>query len=224
MTKILAIDTSTEACSVALIIDKEIKEDFKIAPRQHATLILGMVVQILKESKLKMTDLDAIAFGCGPGSFTGLRITSGVVQGLAFSSNLPVVPISTLQAMAQGAYREYKAENILCGLDARMNEIYWASFHFDENGLMQTNSKERCSKAEDMELDTSKEWIAVGDAWKVYEKQLSEILGKSLSAVYPSVHPRAGDVALLASYEFEKSGGISAELALPIYHREDLYK
>ena len=124
MSVILAIETSTPACSVALTIDGVLLEDFRLAPRQHNDLILPMVDQLLTQANIHLKDLDAIAFGKGPGSFTGLRIAAGVVQGLAYGADLPVIGISTLEAMALEAFQKYHKDYWLAALDARMGEVY----------------------------------------------------------------------------------------------------
>ncbi len=118
--KILLLDTSTFACSAALMIDEHITAHFEIAPRQHARLILPMIDKLLSDAELSLSNLDGIAFCQGPGSFTGIRLAASVVQGLAYGANLPVIPISTLAAMALGAYRKYGVQCVLSALDAKM--------------------------------------------------------------------------------------------------------
>src|SRR5690606_10081736 len=131
MTHILALDSATDACSVALYRDGEVTSLFELAAKSHTQRLLPMVDELLQSADCTLKDLDAIAFGRGPGSFTGLRICLGIVQGLAFGANLPVIPVSTLAAMASGFWREpaqYSALPLplLVALDARMDEIYWA--------------------------------------------------------------------------------------------------
>ena len=134
MTKLLAIDTSTEACSAALGIGGDVRERYEFAPRQHAELILPMVDALLAEGQIKLKDLDGLAFGRGPGAFTGVRIATGVIQGLAFGAGLPVVPVSSLAALAQGAAPGHSS--IMSAFDARMGEVYWGAFAVDKQGLV----------------------------------------------------------------------------------------
>ncbi len=124
-TKILAVDTATENCSVALMVGDDVISRCEYAPREHTTKILPMVDTVLAEGGLKLGQLDALAFGRGPGSFTGVRIGIGIAQGLAFGADLPMLGISTLAAMAQGTYRVHQSEQVLSSIDARMGEIYW---------------------------------------------------------------------------------------------------
>ena len=126
--KILIIDTSTEACSAALSINGQVTSLFEIAPRIHTKLILPMIDQVLKQKNVTVNQLTAIAWGRGPGSFTGVRIGSGIMQGLALGSDKPVLPISTLAAMAQQAIEQANAEYVMAAIDARMGEVYWGLY------------------------------------------------------------------------------------------------
>lgn len=123
---LLALDTSTEACSVALLYNGEKTYLNELAQRTHAKRILPMVDEILTDSGLKLNQLDALAFGRGPGSFTGVRVGAAIAQGLALGTDLPVIPISNLTAMAQAAFELYQAENVATAIDARMNEVYFS--------------------------------------------------------------------------------------------------
>ncbi|MFA0231771.1 tRNA (adenosine(37)-N6)-threonylcarbamoyltransferase complex dimerization subunit type 1 TsaB, partial [Vibrio sp. 10N.261.45.A7] len=126
--KILAVDTATENCSVALVIGDQVFARSEEAPRDHTKKILPMVDEVLKEANVALTDLDAIAFGQGPGSFTGVRIGIGIAQGLAFGADLPMIGVSTLAAMAQGSYRKFGETHVATAIDARMSEVYWARY------------------------------------------------------------------------------------------------
>ena len=144
--KILALDTATEACSAALLSgDGSVYERHDIAPRRHAELILPMVDGILTEAGLGLNDLDAIAFGRGPGAFTGVRIAAGVTQGLALGAGLPVIPVSSLAALAQPALG--KAAIVLPAIDARMGEVYWAAYESDQDGLVTALAGEQVALA-----------------------------------------------------------------------------
>ncbi|MDM8563559.1 tRNA (adenosine(37)-N6)-threonylcarbamoyltransferase complex dimerization subunit type 1 TsaB, partial [Candidatus Marithioploca araucensis] len=140
--KLLAFDASSPACSCALYLDGEITERYEIAPRQHAALILPMADELLTEAGLKPIELEGIAFGRGPGSFTGLRIASGVAQGIAFAADIPVAPISSLATLAQAAYIENGAQKVLAAIDARMSEVYWGMYVIDKQGIMRCEGEE----------------------------------------------------------------------------------
>ncbi|VAW90488.1 tRNA threonylcarbamoyladenosine biosynthesis protein TsaB, partial [hydrothermal vent metagenome] len=171
--KLLAIDTSTEACSAALSIDGEISEHYEIAPRKHAELILPMIDKLLVDAGCTLAQMDAIAFGRGPGAFTGVRIGTGVVQGLAFSIDCPVVPVSSLAAMAYGVMAEYKADNVLAGIDARMAEVYWGAYQRSANGGVQLLDEESVCKPDETFIPVSGSWIGAGTAWQTYGDELA---------------------------------------------------
>jgi tRNA threonylcarbamoyladenosine biosynthesis protein TsaB len=125
MTTLLALDTATEACSVAVLHDGRVHSHYEVIPRLHAQRLLPMIKQIMAEAGAPLSAIDAIAFGRGPGAFTGVRIAIGVVQGLAFGLDRPVLPVSNLAVLAQGAYRLHGARQVAAAIDARMDEVYW---------------------------------------------------------------------------------------------------
>jgi tRNA threonylcarbamoyladenosine biosynthesis protein TsaB len=223
--KILAIDTSTEACSVAVYIDGDSRERFEIARQRHTELILPMIESLLAESGLNsVKDFDALAFGRGPGSFTGIRIGTGVVQGIALGSGLAVAPVSTLAAIAQGVYRVRQEKNILVAIDARMQEIYWGCYQLDEQGYMQTSQAEVVGKPDELQMpeqDTTG-WYGAGSAWTAYEQDLCRISAGRLSSYDGSVLPHAMDVAHLACDVINKDGLVSAEHIEPVYLRNEV--
>jgi tRNA threonylcarbamoyladenosine biosynthesis protein TsaB len=178
---LLALDTATDGCSCALYNQGQISALAERTPRGHSDLILPMIDQLLRDAQLKPTDLTALVFGQGPGSFTGLRIACGVTQGIAFAADLPVIPISDLAAMAQAAYRLHHARNVLVALDARMNQIYWGVYQADDAGLMQKVQAEQVINPESV-IYPSGEWTAVGNGWAVYPHTHTM---PTLSAVYP---------------------------------------
>jgi len=128
--KILAIETSTDACSIALVSGKELMEEHQVAAHRQGVIILASIEALLGRANLGLSGLDAIAFGCGPGAFTGLRIAASVTQGLALAADLPVIPVSSLQVIAQTVFHLHGHSNIVVALDTRMNEVYSATFSF----------------------------------------------------------------------------------------------
>ena len=146
--RILAIDTATEACSAALWNDGTLSAHFEICPREHTQRILPLVQDVLNESGTLLTELDALAFGRGPGSFTGVRIGIGIAQGLALGAGLPMIGVSTLATMAQGAWRKNGATRVLAAIDARMGEVYWAEYQRNEQGVWHGEESEAVLKPE----------------------------------------------------------------------------
>lgn len=144
----LAIDASTEACSVAIQYNDTQFSEYELCPQSHSLRLLPMVDSVLKQANIKLTELDGIIFGQGPGSFTGVRIGIGVTQGLAFSAQLPARGVSTLQAMAQQAYDDFGQESVIAAIDARMAEVYTCYFEVDANGIMQAKTQEAVLKPE----------------------------------------------------------------------------
>ncbi|REG86907.1 tRNA (adenosine(37)-N6)-threonylcarbamoyltransferase complex dimerization subunit type 1 TsaB [Marinomonas pollencensis] len=223
MTAILALDTSTPACSVALNIDGVVLEDFRMAPRQHNDLILPMVEQILAQAGLALADLDAIAFGRGPGSFTGLRISAGVVQGLAYGADLPVIPVSTLAAQALEGFQKTGQPYWLSALDARMGEVYVAGYHVNKvegHYLIDCLFDEQVAKPENLpKFDVS--YQGVGSGW-LYDEVLSQLLPSKPDQVLLEVAPRAACIAQLAQELFSQGKTVSAYDAMPIYLRDEI--
>lgn len=222
--KILALDTATEACSAALYIDGEINAQFQLAPRKHTQLILKMIEDLLADAELSVAALDAIAFGRGPGSFSGVRIATGVTHGLAFAADLPVVPISTLASIAQSTYNQHNTENVLAGIDARMGGVYWGCYEVAENGLMQLIGEEQVSPPEVMQLPNEQQWCGSGSAWKTYADQLNQQLGANLKLSFEDYLPHSASIVQLATYEFSLGNAVEASQAQPVYLRNDVAK
>jgi tRNA threonylcarbamoyladenosine biosynthesis protein TsaB len=220
MLKILALETSTDACSAAVLYDDKIIERYEVAPRQHAQLILPMVKEILAEAHLELTDISAIAFGCGPGSFTGLRIACSAAQGLAFGTDLPIVAVSSLQALAQGAYEEKGLNKVLVGIDAKMQEIYFGIYEKNNENLMQPIQPDNLISSENCRgipcgcpsLESGHPWIGIGDAWQEYPQKFKTIAYN---------YPKARYVAKLAKNDFIAGKIISPENAQPVYLRSE---
>lgn len=220
--KLLALDTSTVACSAALLADGAVCERFEIAPREHAELLLPMVDELLAEAGWSRGQLEVVAFGRGPGAFTGLRIAAGVAQGIAFGLGLPVVPVSTLAALAHGAMREGKGTRILAAMDARMHEIYWGVYERDAAGALLLRGEERVCAAAAAPLPEGAGWYGAGDAWDACGEILRLRLGPRLAGWDAGLYPRARDIALLAAPIYRKGGGLPPGQALPVYLRDNV--
>jgi tRNA threonylcarbamoyladenosine biosynthesis protein TsaB len=218
--KILALDTSAEACSVALNLDGDCIGHFQHAPRRHTELLLPMLEQVLAEARLSLRDLDALAFGRGPGSFTGLRIAAGVVQGIALGRDLPVVPVSTLAALALRAFRQQGRRDILCAFDARMGEVYWAGYHCNPEGLPDRVVDERVAHPQQLPPPPQADWYAVGNGWQAHEAALCRQTGVTRKDMDATLVCRAEEIALLAAPLLRNGQGVSAEQALPVYLRD----
>ncbi len=216
---ILALDASTEACSVALSVMDEVRVNFRIMPRGHARHILAMVDTLLAEAGLAPADLDLIAYGRGPGSFTGVRIGTGVAQGVAFGVDRPVAQISTLAALAQGAVRRHGAQRILAAIDARMGEVYWAGFEVGAEGLVTEVLPEAVSAPELVAADNKSSWWGIGTGWGAYGDILAERLSDSVVGQDPESLPSAEDMLPLARRAAQEGHLIPADQAMPIYLR-----
>ncbi len=219
--KLLAFETATEACSVALLLDGEVTEEYQLAPRAHAELILPMADRLLATAGLRPADLSAVAFGRGPGAFTGLRIAAGVAQGIAFAVDLPVVPVSSLAALAQGAVGEGLGSRILAAVDARMGEVYWGAFT-TVSGLVEPSDEERVVAPDKIPTPEGEGWIGVGSGWATYGDTLCARLGAAVGERFPDRYPHARDVARLAARDFAAGVRVPAEQALPIYLRDQV--
>ena len=223
--KILAVDTATEACSAALYIDGDLIEQFQIAPREHTKLILQMIEILLQQADINISDLNALAFGRGPGSFTGVRIATGIVQGLAFANDLPVLPVSTLASIAQLAYDDHQQKNIVAGIDARMGGMYWGCYRLADNGLMVLHGNEQVSPPDSVVLsDMTIDWVGAGSAWSRYSEELKNSLAAHIISSYADYLPHSRTIAQLAVFDYEQGRMIEASQALPVYLRDDVAK
>ncbi|WP_020683067.1 tRNA (adenosine(37)-N6)-threonylcarbamoyltransferase complex dimerization subunit type 1 TsaB [Marinobacterium rhizophilum] len=222
MSKILALDTSTDACSVALWQDGEVMEDFRVVPRKHIQLLLPMAEALLREAGLSVGDLDAVAFGRGPGSFTGIRIATGIAQGLAFAADVPVLPISTLAAMALEQGRALGHDRVIAALDARMNEIYWCAYRL-ENGLPEALLDEQVCAAGDVRLLEEARWLGVGPGFN-YRADMSAAVQAAITAPVLEVYPRASAMLPIAASDLARGRGLAPEDGLPVYIREGGWK
>ena len=220
-TRILAIETSSAACSAALSVDGAVEERYALAPRQHAALILPMIESLLAESGSGVGELDAIAFGRGPGSFTGVRIAASIVQGIAFGADKPVIPVSTLAVLALGGLRESSGSRVMAALDARKSEVYWGCFEKSGDTVLLRGDECVCSPAE-VPLPAAVDWVAAGSGWAAYADVLMQRLGAQVVRVLPDLEPRAGDVARLALGEYQYGRLLKPEEAVPVYLRDNV--
>ncbi len=220
--KILAIDTCTDACSAALLINDEVSERFQVAPRQHATLILAMMQSVLDEAGLTLNQLDALAFSCGPGAFTGVRLATSVVQGAGFGADLPVVPVSSLAALAHGLFSDTGHRRILVALDARMQEVFWGAYEIDAEHFPVLVTSESVVAPTAVPLPAAGAWYGVGSGFDSYQQALQQRLGSALMGMDASRYPHARDVAKLGAYGWQGGLAISAEAAQPTYLRNEV--
>lgn len=217
--KILALDTATEACSAALLVDGALRERFEIAPRAHARLLLPMLEGLLDEAGLRPAQLDAVAFGRGPGSFTGVRIAASVAQGIAFAADLPVVPVSTLAALAWPVLQSQGEVQVFAAIDARMGEIYCAAYGRADGPALRVLSEEQVTPAAAVCVPAGAAWYGVGSGWAVYEAMLRPHFGASLQARDAQALPHAAAIAALAVLDVAAGRTLPAEQALPVYLR-----
>ncbi|PSJ88175.1 tRNA (adenosine(37)-N6)-threonylcarbamoyltransferase complex dimerization subunit type 1 TsaB [Aeromonas veronii] len=218
--KILAVDTATEACSAALLVGDKLFSRWEEAPRDHTRKILPMVQAVLEDAGISLSDLDAIAFGRGPGSFTGVRIGISVAQGLAFGAGVPLIGISTLAAMAQGAYRLDGAEQVLTAIDARMNEVYFGRYELID-GRMQLVGDEVVSDPAalvDVRGKLAGPVTCVGTGFETYGETLSGLADEL--AVSQVRFPAAEDMLPLARAAWLAGEAVPVEQATPVYLRD----
>jgi tRNA threonylcarbamoyladenosine biosynthesis protein TsaB len=230
--KILAIDTATENCSAALFVDGEISGHEQLLERGHAEQILPMVDALLAAAGLSLRGLTAIAFGRGPGAFTGVRLAAAIAQGLAFGAELPVVGVSDLRALAQRALTQStESLRVLACSDARMQEVYWGCFERSPDGLAVPLCAEQVSKPERVGLppswnsndrvDASGRICGAGSGFKAYPA-LANVGRTQLEPVYAGLLPRAREIICLAVPEVAAGRVLPPEQALPVYLRDDV--
>lgn len=226
--RILGIDTATESCSAALLLERRLLQRAQRLERAHAQAILPMVDELLAEGGAPLGTLDAIAFGRGPGAFTGVRLAATVAQGLAFGAGVPVVPVSDLRALAQRALEEDRAlARVLVCTDARMREVYWACFERSSDSSAGPRGEERVSPPADVRLPSA--WgpagqgggrlAGVGSGFAAYPELCREF---PLDVLMQGLLPRAAEIVQLAAPEVEAGRVFPPEQALPVYLRDDV--
>lgn len=212
---LLALDTATEACSAALLHEGHLYHRAEVIPRLHAQRLLPMIEELLGEAGISLAQVDALVFGRGPGAFTGVRIATGMVQGLAFATDIPVIAVSNLAALAQRAWREQGAEQVCAAIDARMDEVYWGCYHL-QDGVMTLAGEESVSAPEQVSLAPPLTAPAgAGTGW-----QYAERLAVSVSASWPQMLPDATDLLSLALPAWRAGQLLDAADAQPVYLRD----
>jgi tRNA threonylcarbamoyladenosine biosynthesis protein TsaB len=221
--RLLALDTATENCSAALLFDDRLLTRETELARGHAERILPMIDELLGEAGIGLRGLDAIAFGRGPGSFTGVRLAASVTQGLAFGAGLGVVAVSDLRALAQRAFDEdVRVTRALVCNDARMREVYWGCFERGGDGLALARSPERVGPPGSVELPSAwSDVAALGRGFAAYPA-LRVLAGVVVPQAWDQLLPRAAEVARLAAPELEAGRLLAPEAAVPVYLRDDV--
>jgi tRNA threonylcarbamoyladenosine biosynthesis protein TsaB len=215
--KLLAFETATEACSVALWIDGDVRERFELAPRRHAELALPWAEMLLAEAGLAKSQLDAIAVGRGPGAFTGVRLAVAIAQGIALALERPVLPVSTLAALAMRA----SGDRILAAIDARMGEVYLGAFVRGEDGSLSLEGREVVATPTTADLPDG-HWAGVGTGFAAAGHALAARLQGRLSSLDAGALPHAADVARLAVHAHAHGGAVAPERVEPAYLRNDV--
>lgn len=213
--KILALETSTAYCSAALLLDSACLVRQVSAGQRHSELLLPMVDELLNESGVALRNLDAIAFGEGPGSFTGLRIACGVAQGLAFGAGLPVVGVSTLLALAEATHHP----KVIACLDARMGEVYCASYVRGASALEEVHPVALC-KPDQVPLVEGSGWSGCGSGFDAHSVALTARFADRIERVIGGLFPHAREMAWLAQAVVASGGARAPELAVPVYVRD----
>jgi len=214
--KILAFETSSIACSVALQNGQQTEMLHEIAISKQGRLILPMIQALLERHALKLNQLDAIAYGCGPGSFTGIRIASSIVQGLGFVSQLPIIPISSLAALALSIFMEKHCDKLLVAVNAHAEQVYWATYLI-KNGYAELVGQELACRPEDTQkpvISEENDWVGVGDGWEKYREKL---LHHQLSSIYSQHFPTAEAVLELAKAKLQHNDWVRPKDAIPVY-------
>ncbi|MDD5273266.1 MAG: tRNA (adenosine(37)-N6)-threonylcarbamoyltransferase complex dimerization subunit type 1 TsaB [Methylovulum sp.] len=221
--KLLAVETATDACSAALSVNGVIHERYALASKEHTQLILPMVDELMKEAGLQPADLDGLAFGRGPGSFTGVRIATGIMQGLALGLDLQVMPVSTLAAIAQDYFDQHDVNVAFVAMDARMGEIFWGVYQRDADGFAQLIGEEVVTPPELIEFPDLF-GVGLGTGWGVYAPVLLGQLSEQVSHYETTPLPRARAIASLGKRGFAKQQALPVERAMPVYLRDKVAK
>jgi len=213
--RILALETSTEYCSVALWQDGVVTEHCELVGQKHSEVLIEMLDILLREAGVKLAQLDGIAFGMGPGSFTGARIACGVAQGLALGAGLPVVGVCTLQALAQASGHD----KVIAALDARMGEVYHATYEKRDGEWVTVCEPSLCLPQAVPQVAGSA-WFGAGNGFAVHHAVLNECYAGQLAGSDAQAMPQASAITVLAASRFAAGQGVDAAQAMPLYLRD----
>lgn len=219
---ILALETATVHCSVALLSGDEIYSESAQGATIHSQVLLPIIDRLLQHAGLEPKQLDAIAFGAGPGSFTGLRIGIGVAQGLAFALDKPMIAVSSLQTLVASLPMQNRIYElpVVAAIDARMQEVYWGVYTTDRSNIIQQLCPPAVSKPDQVSLpETYKEYVAVGNGWQQYDKQLQQAIGQQPTALFAEQYPEAEQLVESAVHRYRSGDFILAKDARPDYVR-----
>lgn len=219
--RILAFDTTTDACSAALLTAGCVLSRYEVIPRGHAKRLLPMLDELLGQAGLRVSDLDAIAYCRGPGSFTGTRMAVGTAQGLAYGVDRPVIPVSTLACLAQGVYREQGGETVLAAIDARMDQVYWGAFQVSAQGIMVAMANEVVVSPDAAPIPPLiGSWCGAGTGWGIHHARLLACCEKPPIAIDGERLPQARDCLTIALAYYREGAMVDASRALPVYLRD----
>lgn len=220
MNNIVALDTSTEACSVALQCNGDAIFRYRVEPRMHAKILLPMLSELLDEAGISAQQIDGVAFGRGPGAFTGVRIGTAAAQAIALGGDFPVAPVSTLASIAHRCYREHGRQKVAVAIDARMGEVYWGEYEVASSATVKLLGEECvCLPSDTTRLNS--DWVAAGTGWGTYESELTQNTGVTVAeGVDP--FPHALDILLIGSGQLGRGEGVAPENALPVYLRDNV--
>lgn len=216
--RLIAFDTATEWCTAALWIDGEVAFREERAGQRHSDLLVPMVMDLLSEAELKLSHLDGLAYGMGPGSFTGLRIACGVAQGLALGGGVPVLGVSTLEALAEEAWTVRGAERVLACLDARMHEVYAGLYRRQDEGWACQAGPVVCPPGQ-VPVPPDRGYLGIGSGFATYP-DMAAALPLPLAGVAGELMPHARSIARLAAPRFARGEGLPPEAAEPLYIRD----
>lgn len=220
MSTYLAVDTATEACSVALSVDGALREHFEPMQREHTQRLLPMIQALLAEAGKSVGQLDGIVCGIGPGSFAGLRIGLGVVKGLALARDLPVAGISSLAMLAQRAFGAQQAAQVAAIIDARMSEVYFGAYRRGAAGLAEPLLADRVCPPQEVPALPAGAWAGAGTGWGRHEAVLRTALRAEVTPVDPSALPHAAEALILGVPLLQGGRGQSADSLAPAYLRD----